>query len=271
MHTELENWVEWRKVCALCGCSADTRKRLRKYAYGKFAWYVQEYANLIEGTTPKAVARNAGDCWQRFETHMTIGTRAEGKTLKRWLFARVAGSKDPAEKVILGGAKVIMRDVVRSYIREEESNLRDVSLDRVIVNQQGDKCTLAELLGNEATTPTDPCSADLEAISERIAREAFQDLEVRQRVAILAKELKISLSHPLVEAATSCKKSMLSSVWRRGVRSLAERIQEEFVDESPHTCRLLAEMAMERIKKYIFSWARAEKCCAELLEYKESV
>jgi hypothetical protein len=62
MKTNLENWMEWRKLCAMNLCSSDTKKRLSGFIDRKFYWYAQKYAGRMTGLTARELVGNSGNC-----------------------------------------------------------------------------------------------------------------------------------------------------------------------------------------------------------------
>ena len=268
MKTTLENWVEWRKRCALGLCREETRANLQDYARRKFKWFAERYVGTSLAKRKKSDAvLDSISCWHLFETHITVGSRQDGKTLKKWLFARIAESSGEPLKVVQGGVRLLIRDVVRDYVRREGSSMLEARMNKPIVNQYGDETCLEELLAGDADTFSEVERRDLKEQATRLAERLFDDLPHVQRIAMLAKYLSISLASPLVLESARCKKSKLSKEWRKAMTAIASQVEARFDTEDQSTQLIISKMAVDCAEKMIFSWASAEKCCAKLLEY----
>jgi hypothetical protein len=265
MDAELKHWVEWRERCALALCGAETRSCLPPYAQAKFVGYVERLAPCMSGMDPKAVLANAPDVWHLFETHITLGSGCGGKSLKRWLFARLAGADDPPLKIINGGVRVIIRDVVRKHIQGEAAKLREVSINAERSSSGDSAVRLLDLIPDPASLRDELELEEVRRLADQLSGDIFAELEHAPRVVLLAKRLALSLSDPAVLKLSGKGKSMLSRIWRSTIALVGEHIERHYADEDCDWKLILAAETIEALNSRIISWARVEKRCANLL------
>ena len=272
MITTIENWLEWRRLCALGRCGESTRSALRSFARSKFALYVDKFGQAASQGTPAAVVRDAGDCWQLFESHINLGRRGDGKSLKHWIFSRVSASEDEPLKIVQGGVKLIIRDVVRSHLARERARAGSVSIEAPISGSSdggsGGIC-LRDLLSSPRESWLDLERAEMIELAKGLSEEILSDLAFEARIALLARYLGLPLSNPAVAEVAGRKKSMLCRIWRRCVEDLAARVEQDYADEERQWRIAFAEQLLEELNNSIFLWARVEKRCADLLDIVE--
>lgn len=254
MGTEAAGWLEWRQRCALGLCSTGTQAALRDFAGARFNGFMTKFA-CYAGRGSIAAA----DAWHLFETHLAVGGNRDGKRYKDWLFARAGLSNDPLVDVIQGGATLLMRDVVREFLRREHSPASMISLARPLVGYEDRSLTLEDLLPGSVDPSCDVERRELERLSEELADRFCHDATCRERVAVLAKAEGLSLAHPEVEAAAGCGKSALNESYRAFVKETARAIMEEFSEDDPDTVRLLVLMTLEKMKSCVYESISAEK------------
>ena len=260
----LDAWREWKARCALGRCGPDTRRLLRYFARHRFALYVERIARPIAG--PELWADDGRAAWHRFETHMLTARAHSGKVYKKWLFARgrLAEADRPLD-AIQGGATLIMRDVVREYLRCEQPPAAAVSLDRPLGTQHGRPLTLGDLLPAAACPETDPGERELEDLAGAEAQREFPCLPRRTRVALLARVLALPFSHPAVESAAGCRKTALHVALRGLAERLAGRLLSDYRDDDRATVLRLAVRAFRALHALAESWGEApEESCARL-------
>jgi hypothetical protein len=250
------SWREWQERCALSRCTPAAAERLRLFGWQQFRWH----ARTGRGGTEAGRLPSAAECWHLLETWMVVGRNRQGKCYKRWLFDRAAGSSDPLD-AIRGGASVLMREVVREFLRCEGPHARQVSFDRPPDGSDG-RLSAAELL------PAPP-SADAEepgmlSMSRTFARRFFERLESRERLVVLAKRLGVPLHHPVVEQRVGVRRSRISLLWRGVFVRLAAEIERALPCEDRSSRLHLALSAASELDQLVFEWARAEDGAAAL-------
>lgn len=258
--TQFEHWQEWHKRCALARCDAVAAAALTAFAWTRFRHYVRRVpraARLSEAALP-----TARDCWHLFETNLTANRHGSGKCYKEWLFARLAGSRDPALDVIQGGASLLMRDVVRTYLLREAPTRWTVSLDAP-TGSDGRGVPLVELL-------PDPHSADAAAARELTecaaltASRALRRLPRRERLLLLARHLGLPLHWPEVIAVAGVGRNRGSVLWRRVFAGLAQQVMRELPAEGRGVQLRVALDAAALLSRQILAWGRGHASAATL-------
>ncbi len=260
MDTALSHWNEWNDRCALALCSNETQHALRAYGARQF----RHYARFTAGGAASESGLSPSDQWHLFETHLSLRQTRAGKRYKDWLFARVSGASDPPLQVIQGGAGLLMRDVVRAFIRAERPQDRSVSLDAPLSDGADRSFTLHDLLPGALDPAQDLEIRELTRVADLLADASFADLAPRERVAIAAREQGLSLSHPTVERCAGCRKSMLHAAHAAAVGRVADRVRAEYRDEPADSIRLLAVLTLRALGARVLGWAISEKSCARL-------
>ena len=260
MDSTLSHWTEWNERCALALCGEETRQALRAFGSSRF----RHYARVVAGNPAAGVDLATGDHWHLFETHLALRQTRDGKRYKDWLFARVAESGDPPLDVIQGGAGLLMRDVVRAFVRAERPQRGAVSLDEPLRAGGEGTFTLNDLLPAAADPAQDMEAREFSCIAEGLADACFVGLAARERIAFAAREQGLPLSHPAVERCAGCGKSTLHAALSDAVGSVADRIRASYPDEAPATIRLLARLTLRGLGVRALSWAISEKGCARL-------
>jgi hypothetical protein len=233
------------------------RARLHAFARSRFERCLARYAAGAEHPVPD-------DPWHLLEAHLTVSATRGGKRYKDWLFARVAGSGDPPLDVVQGGASLMMRDVVRDYIRRECAPPSAVSLSRPLVEGGERSVTLLDLLPAGLDPACDVCLREYETLAEEHAREFAAELSQRERIVLIAKSLRLSLAHPAVEQLAGCRKSTLSDAYRDLMQRIAERLRARYREDDVESVLTLALMTVEKVSAGIFHAEKSENTLAGL-------
>jgi hypothetical protein len=191
---------------------------------------------------------------------MVVGRNRQGKCYKRWLFDRAAGSSDPLDAV-RGGASVLMREVVREFLRCEGPDARQVSFDGP-PDGPGERLSVAELL--PAPPVADADDPGMFSMARTFARRFFERLEPRERLVVLAKRLGVPLHHPVVEQRVGVRRSRISLLWRGVFERLAAEVDRSLPGEDRSSRLHLALSAASELDQLVFEWARAEDGAAAL-------
>ncbi|MCE9616471.1 MAG: hypothetical protein K8T26_19530 [Lentisphaerae bacterium] len=261
------HWAEWKRLCALGACSEPAQAWLRSFAHHRFHYYARHLAHGLGAAAESTLLRDieGRDAWHLFESHLVVNGTRTGKRYKDWLFARLAGARTEPGVTIETGATLIMRDVVREYLRREFSRPGQISLHFPVGELEGRSLTLEDLI---PATDDDPATAaaraEYPALAVKEARRFVESLPWRTRVAILAKILERSLSDPAVVAVAQCRKSVLSADYGAFRAALRARIEAHFADEGPSGRAEILLRTMQAIQDDIFSWGKSETGCARL-------
>ncbi|MBN1268005.1 MAG: hypothetical protein JXB04_00315 [Kiritimatiellae bacterium] len=236
-------WHEWRERCALGLCCAETQQVLRAFAAEHFARIARRHAHLVgaRGLDPRLPA---DDAWHLLETHMTIRENRAGKRYKEWLFARAAPEEE-AVAAIEGGAVVMLRDVVREYLRRELSPSGTVSMQTPVAGTENDVLMLEDLLPGEIDPANEVARAEMERLAAEHAREFLGGLDERSRLVMTARANGVPLSGAAMESATGCRKSMLHGLLRDACERLVLSLRSRYKKEDPAAVRTLVVMTLE--------------------------
>ncbi len=244
---ELENWQMWRERCAAARCTPAAQLDLCGFAFDRFRRYLQK-------VRPSSAPPSASDAWHAFETHLALGRTRATKAWKAWLFAR--GGAHPTLNCIQGGATLIMRDVVRTYLRNEQSPPWMLSLDAPAgqpADQDGGVLAVADLLPDPADPLMEVDAHDLQLLVEQLFAEVIAPLSAREQIAVTVYQRGKRLSHRAVTGAARCGKSSLCNSLHQGMRKMAGVLTAKLPGESPDTRiriaqGLIAKLAAETEK-----------------------
>jgi hypothetical protein len=262
----LEHWQDWYRRCTLEGCSEAGRLSLAAFTHARFLTYLRR---LDRGGLGHGAPESTDRTWHLFESHLQLKATRQGKRYKDWLFARLDGATDQPAEVVEAGASLIVRSVVREYLRDERPRAGTASLDAPVVDDFGHPLTLEDLLAGPADTAAEVMARESEALARRSAVDAFAALPRRTRIVLAAKALGVSLAHPSVERLARARKSALSDEYRRCVAELAEALRARYAGEYAGRMATLAAQTLHHMFELAVEWARAEKGCGKLFSCVE--
>jgi len=258
----LDQWREWHTQCAAARCQAATREALCLFGWLRF----KHYARIVGGP---AIASNAlpdaAGCWHLVETRLATGRTRRDKRYKDWLFDRAGGTTATLDAV-QGGASLLLRDVVRDFLRREGPRAHQVSLDAP-VGEGGQGPTLADLLPDEPDAAVD--RRDLARLARPLAQTFLARLPERDRLIVLARHLGVPLYHPAVESMAGVRKSRVAGIWQDVFRRLAAWVNERQGGEDRAARLAISLLAATELETLIFSWGRLEKTAAALFKLAE--
>ena len=258
----LEQWQEWRVRCALAPCAPSTREALHLFGWQRFG----HYARAARGDRlPAGCLPDAAGCWHLLETRLVTGRSRQGKCYKQWLFDRTAGCDDPLDTV-QGGAELLVRSVVRDFLRREAPRPRHLSLDAPLDGTAGG-LTLAELLPDAAADGAD--EPDAPRLARDVARAVFEALPSRARLVVLAKHLDVPLYHPVVMHVAGVRRSRVSQLWRGAFERLAAEAGRACPTEDRAGRLRLCLRAAPEMAHLVLQWARVEKRAAAVFRVAE--
>ncbi len=238
---ELEHWQMWQARCAAARCTPAAQRDLAGFAFDRFRRYLRK-------VRPSFAPPTASDAWHAFETHFALGRTRALKAWKAWLFAR--GGAQPTLSCIQGGATLIMRDVVRHYLRHEHHPGWMVSLDAPL-DPAGDCQGRAIALEDLLPAAADPLAAvdahDLQALVDQLLAGVGEQLSAREKIALTVHHAGKTLSHRAVMAAAQCGKSSLCNALYEGIQKMADLLQMALPQESANTRMQVAQALIEKI------------------------
>lgn len=268
---EIEHWKEWKQKCALGLCGTEARRELREFARMRFHRFAEAYCRGTGANDANALTPDAGEAWHLFETHFCLSGSREGKRYKEWLFVRPRVDRVADLDSIQGGATLIMRDVVRERLRREVAPRWIASLDApAACSQDGSSLTLGELLPAALECANDMEYSELERMAETDAEGIMAALERRERIAILANALGLSLAHPAVVRIADCSKSALNNAFHSALSGMAGHVRAQHPREISDILATLACLVFKVVQKRILKWGKLESECAQLSVLVES-
>jgi hypothetical protein len=260
----LDSWREWRTTCALAACSDAARCELSAFAVSRFRRMLRQCARTCRADGSLPQMPTPAEVCHLFETYFLVRGTSGGKRYKDWLFGRVApGDADPANAVH-GGAALIVREAVREYVRRETPPDNVVSLDAPLGGDT-EGLTLADLLPAAPDPRNDLEGREYDRLSRRHAEDIFGGMTLRERIAVLAKSLGVSLAHREVARAAGCRKSVLSAAFQQFVACAAEGVRRLHAAEDVEALRALTALTFHHVRDFVVSWAGTNKACASLL------
>jgi hypothetical protein len=262
----IEQWGEWKEKCALGLCGEETRRALQAFAHARFQHFAAAYARTTNVGDPSVLTPGAGEAWHWFETHFLLGRAPGGKNFKQWLFAELEAKGYSSQEGVEAGASLLMRDVVRERLRREYSGRHILSLDRAAEDEsQGEPApNLQELLPAPLDTMSDVERRELEELALKDSVSAFDQLNRRECLALLAHELGLSLAHPAVLRAAECGKSVLNTAFSNARIGVAAHVRARHPREDASTMASLTCLVWANVREMILSWGKSENDCAQL-------
>jgi hypothetical protein len=256
-------WIEWKERCALSLCAESTIALLQDFARQRFRNYFRTYAARSGLRSSSLSGFEGRDFWHLFETHVQINASREGKRYKDWLFARAGGPADLSAERLESGATLLMRDVVREFLRQEYSAAWMQSIQSNVRAGEEGGWTLEDLLPGEADPISDVMEREYMELADKEAARILQELSRREKIAIAAREAGLSLADPRVEQAAGCRKSMLNRAWKDVAEKVVKDIRRAWSDEDPEAVLQLTLKVFDAVKKDTISWISSEKDLAD--------
>lgn len=245
----LAAWDEWHTQCALSRCSPTARSYLHAFVVRRSATYLRRL-----GVESRVLGSpSATDLWHRFETHLVTDRTRALQTYKQWLFVRAEPLNGVARlDAIQGGAALILRDVLREWIRREGPMPSAVSLDDLVPGQ--DDLRFRDLIPGDDPRQFLETRDDDEA-ARRLAAEVFEAAPRHTRVALCLRALGLPLFGPLAERLAGCGHTKLAQSVRRLVTELADAALRRYPRDEAFA---IASRAPAWARQFAIEWGRAE-------------
>jgi len=248
MYTELRDWTEWQERCALGLCAEATAKRLVSYGHSRFLYYARKYLRRTALRDARTITPSPEQCWHLFETRAAIGRTREGKSYKRWIFARGETSHDNLLDVVQAGATLLFRDAVRDHLRKEAPPAQCLSLQAPL-RTPDDALTWEDLLPG---TP-DPGDAlalrELDRMAVRYADALLPETTRREQLLLLARASGVNFSSKPLARAAGCGRSAMYNALRGLLRRITGRLAADLEGEDRQTLALLTLKIVDELKK----------------------
>jgi hypothetical protein len=225
LETSRAEWEEWGERCALAKTGAQARERLTRFLGQRFQSYLQRYARRSLASQAPRRPDGDADCAHLFESWCALRQRRDGKAYKQWLAHRGEGEASDYES----GASLLMRDVVREWLRRECSPRGAISLHAPL-GDAAHGLSLADLLP-APPAPLGPAQEEewQDWLRQRVPRW-LEGLGETGRMAFLARAAGLPFNHPRVIAATQASRSTLHERYRQEVLRIGREVRDFFRD-----------------------------------------
>lgn len=257
--TRLEDWTTWITVCALNRCPDETRHTLKHFVLARFVGLARKYAAISGADPGNAAASTPEDAWHLFETHLQLRHTREGKSYKQWLSHHRRLAPENPLPCLESGASLLIRDVVREHLRREAVRTSTRPLDAPVHSHAGNTYTLSDLLPAAETTLNAVHHSELTSLASQAAQLVFSRLNRRERLALLARTLNLPLTSPAVTQAAACRKSVLCTAYRDGLKIIADYVHKHFTTEDNATRAQLAIATFSQLRPLLVQWGKTEK------------
>ncbi len=258
MEIELKDWAEWKIQCARKLCGEETQIRLGSFAQSRFGIQLRRQVSITNLNNNDVLRQlpSSDNAWHQFESYAALKQTREGKRYKDWIFARVQGGNGVPLDIIQSGASLIMRSVVRAYLRAEFSPRITVSMDQPIGDSE---LTMADLLPGKIDPVDSVVENEYNILAERHAATLLEELSCRERIGLLAKFNGISLDNAEVLALAGCGKSTLSQVVRDMLGKIRDDIKREYDDDGHDAVTAFTVLVVKYLEKELNKWKSLEK------------
>lgn len=262
------DWDEWREKCSADRCRPAVACRLKAFARSRFCILVRRLAGGAGFRNPAELMFDADDAWHLLETHIAISKTAGGLPYKNWLAARAQGDGESRRDFIESGAFLLLRDAIRNRLRMEFPRAESVSIDQPLC-APGGELTLGDMLSGGPDPAEEASRLEYDRLSERHAREMFEESNFRERVAILARGLGMPLSSPAVLRVARCRKTVLSMTHRAFLERMAAILKFRYRNDGMDAVRQLALLTFGRLSDAVFLWGKTENTTRHLFKIVE--
>jgi len=269
---EIEQWLEWKDKCALALCPSSTQASLRKFVHRRYCSYGRQYARTFHVGESELSSPDFRESWHWFESYFQLSQTREGKSYKEWLLARCAGRPALEAGDMESGVSLLLRDVVRDRLRSEYAPRQVSSLNTEA--DSAEDCPSAhvlDLLPDEFDTAAEVERGDIARIAADLADSALEALPHRERLALLGRELGLSLATPPLLKVAGCGKTALAKAHHAALAILANHVAAACPAEDRATLASLTVAVFDIVRKRIICWGKAENGLFEFLTVVEGV
>lgn len=225
--TRLEHWRQWRERCALALCDDETRAVLSRFGAMRFRGYLDRWRVRAAAYTPPMPEPD--DAWHWLEVYMTVPSVGIGKRYKQWLFVQ-AEQRPPLLNALESGASVLMRTVVCQYVCEHAPPRHSVSLDQVVAGSAEAPVTLGDCLPASGNPRSEAARREQEALALRHAQALAPTLTPRERMALTARALGVSMRRAAASGDIPCRRAVLNATYRKLAQRLFKELEASYPD-----------------------------------------
>jgi len=215
-----EVWLHWKRVCAADLCDAATAAVLRRFGHVRFALHIRRSGRPLP---------EVRDTWHLFESTCQVSKTRAGKRYKDWLFARAEAMEIPWLEAIESGASLLMRSVVREFLRREHAPSFMQSIQQPIA---GGSVSLEELLPDQTSSPADMDDHDLRTMAQELAGQLWPSLDKTERALVWAKIRDIPFTDQRLINKTRLGRSVLHERFGLFMARLTSHVRARHPKES---------------------------------------
>lgn len=266
--TTVEAWKVWRKTCAVGLCPPSAADLLRGFGSQRFFHYLNHYGSRTGRRAPIRQVPETQNAWHLLETHARVGATREGKRYKDWLFMRAEIESVEWIRAVEAGATLLIRDVVREYLRREHAPAFMESLQRPLGSGKCPAYTLEELLPDTVEPLGAVEEREWEDFGRRLAEPFFSTMSSRERIALWARDRQLALTDPALCQWAGCRKSVLHQTYGECIQRLCAAVKEAYPSETPAIWVQLARKTLDQLNRIIFLNISSEKGAARFFKKK---
>ncbi len=261
MATEFKHWEEWKEKCNLRLCGDETKAALLEYS-GDRAYRLVKWAMISLKFGYQDIHEiDRWEGWDLFEGFYFDRGERTGKAYKDWLFLTAQNSPDNCVVVLEKEMTLLLRNVVRTYIREHYPRKGGMSLDAPLESGNPDSGTLMDVTPSPDLSPRDHVEASEERnVAADFASRFFEELSRRERVVLVALGLGLPASCAEAEKAAQCKRSMLADAKSQLNICIRDRLKREMSEDADYLRFYVLEALLEKC----IEWAKGEKSCESM-------
>lgn len=242
---EMAAWHSWHRACAFDLLEEKERAWLKKVVGDRFRSRVRKLKHCgIHLPSPENTV-----CAGCFETWCALHTRQDGKRYKDWLLNRGRRDLDTVQS----GVMLLVRNVVREWIRDSQPTVAELSLDQPLP-EAGGLC-LFELLP-ERIAAEHPVQ---KSWAESRAAHLMEEAEPLERAVLRVRGEGRVFSHPQVRADTGYGKTVMHESHRQLLEKVAGDVKDEFPDLNVEESSALVLDILDQASELILLKLSAEK------------
>lgn len=228
--TNIEDWIQWKKVCSFSNCDNEVKSRLgelgklrlRKYIKGAHENVFQDGKNSLLDRLKKFSNLDAGEsnfiinAWHLFDARIVKKGGSIGG--KEWLVENAS-----CLNILEARASLLFREVAREFVLEELGRNVDRCLDSLSRQVNEDGLTVEDLLEEPTPDPKDKALAkDLISEVKVMANKFFNDLEYCDQISLITIPLNLSIADARIGKLSGIGKSRLAERKKNLLESFTE-------------------------------------------------
>ncbi len=230
-------WSEWRQACAFSLLNEESRGRLHIVVAHRFRSRIR----LLNAKGAGIPQLDDAECAHLFESWCALHQRRDGKRYKDWLLTRGDQDQDAVESGVL----LLVRNVVREWVRTQHHSVAEVSLDAPIREASG--LSLRELLPSHASERSEEQQGWMSSQIPHLL-SGMKDVE---NAACWVRARGWVYSHPQARESTGFAKTALHQAHRGLLTRVAEQVKDAFPGLGAEEGARLVLDVMDRVGEHL--------------------